>query len=353
MSNAKEQKIFVGIYFLNKIFNFGLNKFCFRNRTRGCESEHGTPFLQYPFTGKSLLLELPLTIGGRPNFDSNFLSTSLIRPISPNHLPLTPTTPTTASQIPTSLAHHFPAAYLKDEYKRIAHPDLNFSEWDILRQGRGKPRRHAASPSTSTTSSVTTTTTTFQLTRPGKRGSLESEASSTQESPLDLSVRGLTTEVPMPTAEVEMSLKRKPNSRGRGRSRSANRGGRSVRAVSGVLEHSEEGLQVAGSSTPPSSGGEAVFVCPVCGQIFSIADRLAKHMASRHKTRVVPADLGSSNSGGSRLPHMCDLCNRTFARSDMLTRHMRLHTGVKPYTCRICGQVTRTKIYLIGKVCFG
>ena len=322
-----------------------MNKFCCRNRPRGCESEHGSSFnLHYPFSGKSLLLELPLTVGGRPNFYSNFLSTSLIRPISPNHLPLTPTTPTTTSQMPTSLAHHYSTAYLKDEYKRITNPDLNFSEWDILRQGRGKPRRHATSPSTSTTSTATTTTTPFKLMRPGKRGSLESEASSTQESPLDLSVRGLTVEVSMLAAEVTMSSKRKPNSRGRGRSRSTNRGGRSARTASGVLEHSDEGPLVAGSSTPPPAGGEAIFVCPVCGQIFSIPDRLAKHMASRHKTRAVPADLGSSNSGGSRLPHMCDLCNRTFARSDMLTRHMRLHTGVKPYTCRICGQVTGNQI---------
>ena len=85
------------------------------------------------------------------------------------------------------------------------------------------------------------------------------------------------------------------------------------------------------AGTPPLSSADVVFVCSICGQVFGIADRLAKHMASRHKSR--------STDGGSRLPHMCDLCNRTFARSDMLTRHMRLHTGIKPYTCRICGQV--------------
>ena len=41
---------------------------------------------------------------------------------------------------------------------------------------------------------------------------------------------------------------------------------------------------------------------------FSLHDRLAKHMASRHK-------------------------------SDMLTCHMILHTGIKHYTCCVCGQV--------------
>lgn len=72
------------------------------------------------------------------------------------------------------------------------------------------------------------------------------------------------------------------------------------------------------------------YVCPICGQMFSLHDRLAKHMASRHKSKPVES---------SSKAYFCDVCKRSFARSDMLTRHMRLHTGIKPYTCRVCGQV--------------
>lgn len=80
---------------------------------------------------------------------------------------------------------------------------------------------------------------------------------------------------------------------------------------------------------PP--GSDVAYVCPVCGQMFSLHDRLAKHMASRHKSRATP--------DASSKAYLCEVCKRSFARSDMLTRHMRLHTGVKPYTCRVCGQV--------------
>ena len=265
-------------------------------------------------------LELPLSASAtkHTNFDSKFLSTSLIRNVSPN-LPLTPTTPTNH----LSMTKHF----LQNDFKRVPDIDLNPPEWDerLVRPGsRGKPTPFPTSP--------------FPM-RPGKRGSLESEASSTQDSPLDLSVRSHTlTTFEMPTTKSPENLsKKKPSGRGRGRSRSTHRG------RAGTSTACEIPTDDHGTPTPQMVG-EAAFGCPVCGQVFSIADRLAKHMASRHKSRGV--DTGAA---GGRLPHICDLCNRTFARSDMLTRHMRLHTGIKPYTCRICGQVIKqTRLVNIG-----
>lgn len=108
------------------------------------------------------------------------------------------------------------------------------------------------------------------------------------------------------------------------------------------LEHSESPddvpLDLSVKSEPPPTPAppaptapepEPAFVCSACGQTFAVHDRLAKHVASRHRNRTPD----------SARAYECEVCLRRFARSDMLTRHARLHSGVKPYSCSACGQV--------------
>ncbi|CAG7729642.1 unnamed protein product [Allacma fusca] len=246
--------------------------------------------------------------------------------------PLTPNTPLSPSPLFNS-DQTFQQGFLAELYRRRCHSDSDLPllpesprheptdlsiKSGLNAKSHPRPRKPIPHP----------------LTIPSKGGSLESDQSSPQDSPLDLSVKGSrerfgsSTSCESLTSRFLSSLAIPQSSPGHSPGVAVVRGDIASPTTrnSVALRYNLEVSPVV-EEMPP--GSDMAFVCPICGQMFSLHDRLAKHMASRHKSK--PHDPNKS--------YPCDVCHRSFARSDMLTRHMRLHTGVKPYTCRVCGQV--------------
>ncbi|XP_077596318.1 early growth response protein 1-B-like [Stigmatopora nigra] len=102
-------------------------------------------------------------------------------------------------------------------------------------------------------------------------------------------------------------------------------------AIKAFAEHPPPG---APASQPPKTcrrkpqgkapTQERPYTCPAegCDRRFSRSDELTRH---------VRVHTGQK-------PFQCRICMRSFSRSDHLTTHIRTHTGEKPFACAECGR---------------
>nr|XP_039269387.1 zinc finger protein 99-like [Styela clava] len=76
--------------------------------------------------------------------------------------------------------------------------------------------------------------------------------------------------------------------------------------------------------------GERKYPCDVCGKHFSEMSHVKKHYARIHAAKEAV--------NNKPMPFTCEVCGKPFMFELYLNNHRVVHTGEKPYTCEVCGK---------------
>ena len=94
------------------------------------------------------------------------------------------------------------------------------------------------------------------------------------------------------------------------------------------------------------------YKCQLCESEFQFLRQLDKHLATRHGSKRFKCEFKNcdkiySSREGLRYhklvhtglkPYTCEICGKCFGRKGILKNHSDLHDDIKKYTCDVCGR---------------
>merc|ERR1719297_508415 len=86
-------------------------------------------------------------------------------------------------------------------------------------------------------------------------------------------------------------------------------------------------------------GKQRDFKCPLCQEKMSSNKEFTSHLRSHNEVKPTP---DPSDPTGQAKVYNCCLCGKMLSSFSSLDRHMLVHSGERPFSCKVCGQTFTT-----------